>query len=160
MLKDKGELVKILFVGDGELKDSLIAQCSELGISDQVCFAGFQKDMPGFLSMIDVMVLPSLYEGLPLCVIEALAMEKPVIATAVDGTPEIVIPDKTGLLVEAEDPAGLADALAFALDNQDTMRQMGKSGREFVLDNFSLQRQVRETEVLYEELCSRKGIFA
>lgn len=159
ILKDRGIQAKVILVGDGELKDPLMAQCSELEIGDQIVFAGFQKDMPGFLSLVDVMVLPSLYEGLPLCVIEALAMEKPVIATAVDGTPEIVIPDKTGLLVEAEDTEGLADAIAFALENREAMRQMGKNGRAFVLDHFSLQRQVNETETLYEDLCRQKGIF-
>jgi len=158
LLKDRGILVKVIFVGDGELKDFLVAQCLELEIVDQIVFAGFQKDMPGFYSMVDVMVLPSLYEGLPLCVIEALAMEKPVIATSVDGTPEIVIPNKTGLLVAAEDCLGLADALAFAAANREILRQMGINGREFVLEHFSLQRQVHETEALYEELCCQKGI--
>lgn len=158
ILKDQGITVKVVFVGDGELKDPLMAQCRELEISEQIVFAGFQKDMPGFLSMVDVMVLPSLYEGLPLCVIEALAMEKPVIATAVDGTPEIVIPDRTGILIEAEDTEGLAEALSFALKNRESIQQMAKNGREFVLENFSIQRQVHETEALYEELCLKKGI--
>ena len=158
MLKDKGIFLKVILVGDGELKFSLISQCRELDIEDQIVFAGFQKDMPGFLSMIDVMVLPSLYEGLPLCAIEALAMEKPVIATAVDGTPEIVIHDQTGLLVPAGDSNALADALLFALDNRDLMGRMGVNGRKFALGHFSLHRQVTETEAVYEDLCSLKGV--
>jgi L-malate glycosyltransferase len=159
ILKDRGISVTVIFVGDGELKESLVSQCHELEIVDQVVFAGFQKYMPGYYSMIDVMVLPSLYEGLPLCVIEALAMEKPTIATEVDGTPELVIPGKTGLLIKAEDPQGLADAMAYALDNREIMHQMGRNGRSFVLESFSIQRQVRETETLYEKLCCNKGVF-
>ena len=157
-LKSSGVIAKVIFVGDGELHDSLVAQCRELGIEDQIVFAGFQKDMPGFLSMVDVMVLPSLYEGLPLCAIEALSMEKPVIATEVDGTPEVIIHNKTGLLVGAEDYKGLADALRFALNHREAMVTMGKNGRTFVLEHFSLHRQVSQTEAVYEALCLAKGI--
>lgn len=158
ILKDRGVSAKVIFIGDGELREPLLAQCRESGVSEQIVFAGFQKNIAEYLSMIDVMVLPSLYEGLPLCVIESLAMEKPVIATAVDGTPEIVIPGKTGILVEPCDPEGLAHSMDFALNNREAMRGMGCEGRKFVLDNFSLQRQVCETEAMYEELCLQKGI--
>ncbi|MBU1568070.1 MAG: glycosyltransferase family 4 protein [Proteobacteria bacterium] len=160
ILQDRGVSIKVIFVGDGELKESLLAQCNALGIGDQIVFAGFQKDMPAYFAMIDVMVLPSLYEGLPLCAIEALAMERPAIATAVDGTPEIVIPDKTGILVAAKDGKVLAEAIVYALKNQETMRQLGRNGRTFVLEKFSLQRQVNETEALYDKLCFKKGILA
>lgn len=160
ILKDRGVSVKSIFVGGGELNDSLMQQCKELDIEEQIVFAGAQKDMPGFFSMIDCLVLPSLYEGLPLCVIEALAMAKPVIATAVDGTPEIVIHDKTGLLIESQDPEGLAKALDYAQTNRELMDKMADAGRQFVVDNFSLKRQVQQTEFLYEELCRLKGVLA
>lgn len=157
-LKVGGIRVNILCVGDGALREELSLQCRELGIVDRIAFAGFRKDIPALLSMVDVTVLPSLYEGLPLCVIESLAMGKPVIATAIDGTPEIIIPQKTGLLVPARDPQALVEAIRYALENPNAMKLLGENGRRFVQDMFSLQRQVRETEVLYEALCARKII--
>lgn len=158
LLKDRGVRTIIVCVGDGELQEPLCRQCHDYAIADQVFFVGFQKDMPGYLSMVDVMVLPSLYEGLPLCVIESLAMEKPVIATAVDGTPELVIPGSTGLLVRAKNPEELANAMLFAIENRDTMRRMGENGRRLMLERFSIERQIRETEELYMDLCREKGL--
>lgn len=159
ILQDRGVSVKVFLIGDGELRESLVNQSDELGIADKIFFIGFQNDIPGYLSMIDVMVLPSLYEGLPLCVIESLAMEKPVIATAVDGTPEIVIPHKTGLLVEPEDCEGLAEAMIFAQENPEKFELMGKNGRQFVCENFSITIQISRTEALYNKLCFQKGVM-
>ena len=158
-LKNIGIRANVLCVGNGELQEDLAGQCREAGIADRIVFAGFRKNIPALLSMVDATVLPSLYEGLPLCVIESLAMGKPVIATAVDGTPEIVVPDQTGLLVPARDPYALAEAMRYALENRDGMRTLGERGRRYVRENFSLQRQVRETEGLYENLCARKGVL-
>jgi len=158
LLKDIGIRANILCVGDGELQEKLAGQCREAGIADRFVFAGFRKDIPALLSMVDTTVLPSLYEGLPLCVIESLAMGRPVIATAVDGTPEIVVPGQTGLLVPARDPNALAEAMRYALENRDELKRLGESGRRYVLEKFSLQRQVRETESLYEDLVAKKRV--
>jgi len=146
---------KVLVVGDGILREELQKQVANLNIQDHIIFAGFQTNIPRFLGIMDVKVLPSLYEGLPLGVIEALAMEKPVIATAVDGTPEVLTHNETGLLVPPKDSEALCKAMMFALDHKEKMREMGKKGRLFVLKHFTLERQIQETERLYEELISR-----
>ena len=88
------------------------------------------------------MVLPSFYEGLPLVAIKALAMEKPVVATAVDGTPEVVLEGKTGLTVPPGDPAALGKAIGRLLADSALRRILGKAGRRYVLDNFTEERQV------------------
>ena len=78
---------RLLVVGDGSLRTRLQTRAQELGVADSVIFAGFRADMPRVLDALDVLALPSLYEGMPLTAIEASAMGRPVVATAVDGTP-------------------------------------------------------------------------
>lgn len=152
---------KLLVIGDGTLRDELKQKIVELGIQDNVVFTGFQRDLPGYHGMLDVHILPSLFEGLPLGLIEASAMERPVIATKVDGTPEVIIDGKTGILVPPRDSRELAKAMLYALEHKDELGTMGKRGREFVLQHFTLERQVRETESLYGLLLNEyyhKGI--
>ena len=131
---------------------------SRLGIGNRVIFAGFQSDVIGHYAAMDIMVLPSLYEGLPLCVIEAMAMEKPVIATEVDGTPEIVQHNMNGILVPPKNAAALSEALEYALENRAELLAMGREGRQWVTERFSLARQVEETEALYERLAAASRI--
>ncbi len=146
---------KVLFIGDGPLRNILQRRTRELGVEKFIVFTGFKKDVQRHLAMIDVMVLPSLYEGLPLGVIEAAAMERPVIATSVDGTPEAIIHGKTGLLVEPRNCQALFEAMKFALENKEVMAEMGRRGREFALEHFTLERQIKETESLYEALVNK-----
>jgi glycosyltransferase involved in cell wall biosynthesis len=109
-----------------------------------------------------MVVLPSLYEGLPLVAIEALAAGRPMVATAVDGTPEVVIHEKTGLLVPPANPTALAEAIERLLDNPELASRLAADGRRFVRENFTLQRQIDETVALYSELTgqSREGAAA
>lgn len=143
---------KLLVIGDGILREDLKQKVLELGIGSHVIFTGFQKDLPGYHGILDVHVLPSLFEGLPLGLIEASAMERPVIATNVDGSPEVIINGETGLLVPTRSPEKLVEAMEYALEHKIEMTAMGKKGREFALQHFTLERQVRETEVLYTSL--------
>ena len=160
LLEAAGHLAKkhrdfrILLVGDGDRREIFQSIVADLGIHSHVIFAGFQSDVVGYYAAIDVKVLPSIYEGLPLCVVEAMAMEKPVIATSVDGTPEVVRHEVNGLLVPAKDPIALAEALEYALDHRDEFLVLGQQGRRWVVERFSLERQIEETEALYERLCA------
>lgn len=157
LLAERRRDFKVLLVGDGPLRSELQESAERLRITPFVIFAGFQNDMPGYHGMIDVNVLPSLYEGLPLGLVEAAALERPVIATAVDGTPEVVTDRRNGLLVPPKDPRALCDAMAYALDHPEEMKEMGRRGREIALRHFTLERQIRETEQVYEELAARAG---
>lgn len=152
LLLKKRKDFKVLVIGDGILREDLRQKVMELGIEAHVIFTGFQKDLPGYHGVLDVHVLPSLFEGLPLGLIEASAMERPVIATEVDGSPEVIVKNETGILVPPRNPAKLADALEYALNNKDAMVAMGKKGRTFALEHFTLERQVRESEDLYSSL--------
>jgi glycosyltransferase involved in cell wall biosynthesis len=141
-----------LLAGEGPLEDSLRAQCSSLGLTDRVRFLGYRRDVPELLEAADVVVLPSLYEGLPLVAIEALAAGRPLVATEVDGTPEVVIHERTGLLVPPANPRALAAAIERLLDNPELASRLASDGRKFVHENFAVQRQIEQTAALYIEL--------
>ncbi|ETX09180.1 MAG: hypothetical protein ETSY2_01030 [Candidatus Entotheonella gemina] len=143
---------RLLLVGEGSLYAALQAQAKDLGVHDNVIFAGFQRDIPAFLEAMDIVVLPSLHEGLPLTAIEASAMAKPIVATAVDGTPEVVRDDTTGILVPPAAPDDLANAVLTLLQRPDLAFRYGAAAHAWVRQQFDLQRQVDETERLYLEL--------
>ena len=103
--------VVTILVGEGPLENPLRAQCAALGLTDRIRFLGYRRDVPELFEAADMVVLPSLYEGLPLVAIEALAAGRPMVATEVDGTPEVVIHEKTGLLVPPANPTALAAAI-------------------------------------------------
>jgi len=140
---------KILIIGDGSLREKLESRAKELGIKDQLIFTGFRSDIPKLLRVVDVFILPSLFEGLPLVAIEASAMGKPVIATAVDGTPEVIIDGKTGILVPPGDPESLSKAMLYLLYNPSQCALLGQNGRDYVNQYFSIERQIQETEEVY-----------
>ncbi len=153
---EKHSNLKALIVGDGSLCDELKEQCERLGISEKVVFAGFIEDVPGVLALSDIVVLPSLYEGLPLTAIEASAMARPVVATRVDGTPEVILDGKTGILVEPRDPEGLRDAILELVEDEEKRRVYGETGREVVIEKFSLDKQIEKTVALYSSLYEEK----
>jgi len=141
--------VRLVCVGEGGERPALEAQAASLQLTDAVRFAGYRSDVEDWLALADVMVLPSFYEGLPLAAIEALAARRPVVATAVDGTPEVVVDGQTGLTVPPGDPVALAAAIARLLRQPEWARRLALAGRRWVEDRFSAQRQVRLTEELY-----------
>ncbi len=148
---------RLLLVGGGELREELETQAETLGLSNAVIFAGIRNNIPEILGALDLFVLPSLWEGLPLVLLEAMAAGLPVVATAVGGTPEVVVDGVTGLLVPPHDPQSLAQAIIRLLGDPDLRRRMGQAGRERVERHFTVERMVRETESLYEMLLREKG---
>jgi len=140
---------RLVCVGDGVLRTELEAQAFALGIGCAVSFVGQQPNVPDWLALADFTVLPSFYEGLPLAAIESLAAGRPVVATAVDGTSEVVIDGKTGLTVPAGDAVALAAAISRMLAAPELVRILGRAGRRFALKHFTRQRQVQQTEALY-----------
>jgi glycosyltransferase involved in cell wall biosynthesis len=141
--------VCVVFLGEGSLRAELETLVAERGLSHQVRFAGYQTNIEDWLAVTDLSVLPSFYEGLPMSAIESLAMGCPMVATAVDGTPEVVMDGKTGLLVPPGDPARLAEAICEMLRHPQRAREMGRAGREFVFEQLSVERLVQSTQTLY-----------
>lgn len=150
--------VHLVLVGDGELRDALEEQVQMLRLAEQVTFTGFRTDVLTVLTQLDLFVLPSLWEGLPLVLLEAMAARLPVIATAVGGTPELVVDGETGLLVPAADATALAEAIQHLLANHELRQAMGRQGRLRVEQKFSAAKAVKETTALYEHLCDSKRL--
>ena len=143
---------RMLVIGDGSLRADLEHQVRALGIAESVVFLGFRSDIPRLLDACDGLALPSLYEGMPLTVIEASAMACPVVATAVDGTPEVIEEDVTGWLVPPADPPALGRALIRMLADPERARAVGRAGRERVLRRFDLATQVAATARVYRSV--------
>ena len=150
---------QLVFVGDGSLRGQLEAQAKALGIAGSVTFAGYRSDTPVWLQRSTFTVLPSFYEGLPLVAIESLAAARPVVATSVDGTVEVVRHEETGLLTPPGASAPLAQAILRLLQNPEFTQTLGRQGQQVAEREFNQERQVRQTEDLYEEawLAKRAG---
>ena len=140
---------RLICVGSGSLQSQLREQVEKLGLQGSVRFVGYQSNAPDWLALADVVVLPSFFEGLPLVAIEALAAGRAVVATAVDGTPEVVIHEKTGLTVPPGDSAALASAVCRMLGNTELRQTLAENGRRWAFENFSLHRFIDQTQQFY-----------
>ncbi|MBE0460943.1 MAG: glycosyltransferase family 4 protein [Candidatus Aminicenantes bacterium] len=147
---------RFLIIGSGQLRTALEDYCKQFGISDNVIFLGTRNDVPELLQIIDIFVLPSLWEGFPIALMEAMASGKPVVATRVDGNREIVEHKRTGILVEPKNPDSLSNAILTLLKDKDYCCQLSKNGKREVMDKYSVLKMVKETEKLYIDLYERK----
>jgi len=145
-------------VGGGPLEKRIRAKIERLGLTDQVILAGERPDALDLLSAFDIFVLPSLWEGLPLVLIEAAGLGRPIIATDIDGSREIIRDGETGLLVPPADPAALAGAVRRLLDDAALARRLAEKARNEIPPAFDLKRMVAETERLYLDLAAAKGL--
>jgi glycosyltransferase involved in cell wall biosynthesis len=149
LIIEKFKSVKFFFVGKGELEAELKAKVKEKGLGDYFIFTGFRTDIPRLLSAFEILVMPSLFEGLCFSVIEASAMGVPVVATAVGGMRRSVIDGKTGVLVPPKDPEALAKVILWLLGHPEEAKQMGSAAKVHFNENFIQERMVRETEEFY-----------
>jgi len=143
--------VKFLIAGEGEVKYSLLALRDKLGVKSQVSFLGFREDVPRLLAAFDLFVLPSLWEGLPVALIEAMAAAKPIVATDVDGNCEVIGRDEAGIAVEPRNPPALARALLELIGNPELRRRMGLKGRKRAEELFDVRIMIKNYEELYED---------
>lgn len=143
---------RFVLVGDGPLRSSLAALAAELGIAGRVVFTGVREDVPRLLAMLDVVVVPSHTEGMSNALLEAMAMARPVVATAVGGNLDVVRDGLNGRLVPPRDASALASTVLELLANPATATRLGATARRFVAENLSLERMVRRYEELYQSL--------
>ncbi len=144
--------LKLLIVGSGPDRQELEHYAGALGIADAVIFTGFRQDIPEVMHMLDLVVLSSLSEGLSITIIEAMAIGKPVLATRVGGTPEIITDGQDGLLVPPADAGALADKIIYILSHPDMAKKMGQAARLTVQEKFTAAGMARKTEALYAEM--------
>jgi glycosyltransferase involved in cell wall biosynthesis len=151
--------VTALLVGDGQDRESLQQFCAAHGLGPHVVFTGYRDNVADYYRALDLFVLPSLSEGLPNAVLEAMSFGVPVLATRVGGVPEIITSDN-GLMVPPADPDALADAMIRLLQDDDLRLRMGVRGRNSLYPRFSPEQRVREILDVYREVLRLPGMSA
>jgi L-malate glycosyltransferase len=146
-----------VIVGEVDLDDELRAMVAAGGMAADLHLLGRRADMPEVLASFDLFVLSSHDEGMSNAILEAMAMEKPVVATDVGGTGEVVREGVSGRLVPPRQVAPLARAIEEVLSDSEGMRELGRKGRAIVVESFSARSMVRQMEALYERLARKKG---
>lgn len=145
-----------IVVGEGTDRPALERLIEKRGLIGRVRLLGGRLDVPRLLSLADIFALPSVSEGMPIAIMEAMATGLPVVATAVDGTPEVVEDGKTGLLVPPRDPAALAAAIGKLIAEPGLRKDMGRKGRRRIEQSFSDRSLAAGMDALYTELLARK----
>lgn len=145
---------KFLFVGDGEEKERLKQLAERFRIEDSIIFTGHSNNITEIISICKLIVLPSLMEGFPLIILEAMSLGKAVVATKVGGIPELVEEKENGMLVSPNDYEGLAKAIITLLKDEILASEMGRKGKEIVCSKFQAQKMAAETGKLYQALLS------
>lgn len=156
-IKERFPNIKCLIVGDGDYRSVLEKECLEYKVSDIVKFLGFRDDVSDILNMLDVFVLPSVSEGLPNVILEAMASSVPVVATNVGGIPEVVKHNKTGKLIQSKDPEQLSKAIIEVLEGEKVSTYI-QNAHNLIRKKYSLEHQIKQFEKLYTELLLSKGL--
>ncbi len=144
-----GSNFKFIFVGGGQLKEKIMKSCNEFGLNEKIIFAGERDDVPDLLNMSDVFILPSLWEGMPNSVLEAMASGTCVIATGVDGTKELIDIGVHGVLVPPGDIESLYDSICFIGENDEKRRIMAQNGMMKVKNNYTNESTIASYLKLY-----------
>ncbi|MEN6372113.1 MAG: glycosyltransferase family 4 protein [Armatimonadota bacterium] len=143
--------VKVLIAGDGPDRQTL-AELAERAADGRVVFLGHRRDVPQLLAAADVVAIPSLSEGHPLILIEAMASKKPVVASSVGGLADTLRDGDTGVLVPPADPKALAEGIVSVLDSPDLVSRLSQSARRYAEEEFSVEKMIADTKEVY--LCA------
>ena len=152
ILLRQGVNVKVLVVGDGSIRQDLLAQAGNLGVGERVVFLGHREDTDVLLQALDIFVLPSLSEGIPMALLEAMAASRPIVASRVGGIPEIIEDGVDGYLVEPMDVNTLAERCRRLIESPDVARKMGEQGRKRVEREFPATAMADRVVSVYKEL--------
>ncbi len=144
--------VKFILIGDGILRSRIKKLISSLKLERQFIMAGWRKDIPAILRSLDIFVLTSSWEGMPISVLEAMACSRPVIATDTGGIAEVIVEDKTGFLVRAGDMDNMSEKLTNLLKNKDLRARIGHDAKDSLGQDFSLSNMAKLTQNLYTDL--------
>ena len=161
LIKEKVPASRCVIVGKtlrASYLHSLRELARELSIENRLMWVGVQQDVLPILHAIDLFVLPSHTEGLPITILEAMAAGRPVVATTVGGIPELVRHGETGMLVPPNDPRSLAEAMLGLLNEPGPARAMGEAGRARVATTFTVESEARETALLYQRILNGSAL--
>jgi len=157
-LRDVFPTVKVVIVGEGPDRTAIENMIQRFGLQSNVILAGQHSDMPAIYAAMDVFVLPSLNEGLPMTILEAMAASKPVIATGVGAIPKVIQDGETGLLVDPGDTDGLRSALARLLADSDPRCRIGAAGHDWVSRNYTSEAMALKYRQMYDDVLGTPAI--
>jgi glycosyltransferase involved in cell wall biosynthesis len=146
---------RFLIAGDGPLGDELKSQAKQLGLAEKVIFPGFRNDMPAVIAAMDLFVMSSLHEGIPVVLLEAMALARPVVVTAVGGIVEVVQDGRSGRLVQPGNARELAEACKKLIRDPDSRTRLGLAAADRVRSEFTRQNQSRRLIEVYGTMIKR-----
>lgn len=149
--------LKLIIVGAGPERPALATLIQQKSLNNHVFFAGYQEDVTPYYRACDLLIIPSLSEGMPMAALEAMSCGRPVLATTVGGIPEVVTHGVSGLLVEPMQSSQLTVALLELLDNPDKMAEMGRTGQQHVLKEFHPQKRLQRIAQLYQDVLNERS---
>lgn len=152
--------VKFLLIGDGILRSKIERLITRLNLKDRVILTGWCRDIPKILSSIDVFILTSLWEGLPIAVLEAMASGLPVVVTHTGGIGEVIQEGKNGFLVSVDKLEKMKEKIILLLKDEELRKQIGQHAKKSLGNVFSKEKMLKSTEDLYQELILRKFRYA
>jgi glycogen(starch) synthase len=154
---DRFPHARLIIAGDGPERALLEQQATRLGLNKAVDFSGWvsPEQIPALLNSVSAVLMPSRWEALPLVAIEAAFMARPVVATRVGGLPELVVHERTGLIIDKEDSGTLAEAMVFLLIHPNRATELGQAARTRAQDIFSLRRCIDAYDALYHKLAKK-----
>jgi glycosyltransferase involved in cell wall biosynthesis len=151
--------VVFLWVGDGVGRAALQQEVAQAGLQAKVHMVGFREDIPACLAAMDLVVLPSIRsDGVPQVMIQALAMRKPVVASAIGGIPEVIRHQRTGLLVPPNDPQALANAVVQLLRDPQSAAAWAQAGGQLIDTHYGLEHMIDRTAAVYTAVLVEKGL--
>ena len=140
----------LTLVGEGELRDEILIKIDQLQLNGRVHLTGNKNDPWKIYHSLDLFIMSSIYEGLGRSITEALSCGVPVVCTSVEGVPEIVRDNETGILVPPKNPGALATGIISSLNDMDSAKRMAEEGRKFVNENFDVNKMVDDIDSLYD----------
>lgn len=147
---------KFILIGEGPLRDSLVKQIINLKLTNKIKLLGFRSDIIELLNITDLYIFPSRWEGLPIGLLEAMAAEKPIVATNIKGNREVIEHKKTGLLIPPDNPYELANAIIYLIQNKEKALKMAHEAKKTIIEKFSIKRMTGEILKLYVDLTEEK----
>jgi L-malate glycosyltransferase len=150
--------VHFIIVGDGPLRTEIHQKANELGLEDVVHFSGLQTEVRPYLAAFDLYMMTSVFEGLPIAMLEAMSSACPVISTDAGGIKEVIRNNENGLLCGVDEPGRLVDFAVSLLNDLPRRKQIGLQGRKRITEKFSMEKMVKELEQVYFEVYSQKKV--
>ena len=158
ILKNRAPKILLVVAGDGPDFADLRSRIDEANLADTIQTLGNVTNVPDILAIADLFVMPSLWEGLPLALLEAMGSALPVVGYAVDGLSDVVLPGKTGFLVDVDDHQEMAAKIMALASDEELSKRMGQAGKDLVRNQYSLARVVDSLESLYQKILNWKSI--